>query len=157
MLWINIYTFLRSLDPRCQNIKEIVLLGHAKDIEQTKKKTKRHAYFDRCSKMHYHPIHLLELWFLLFFHTELSVMYPCNKPEGDTTASVSPSLCSGDTGAVSGDFSECHPKTRDVTNRAPVEGVWYPNIPISINRYPFIKSLSRYPNFNKLKIPISLF
>ena len=26
----------------------------------------------------YHPMHLLELWFLLFFQKELSVVFPCN-------------------------------------------------------------------------------
>ncbi len=57
------------------------------------------------------------------------------------------------------------PLIRNTIYRAPVEGVWYPNIPISKICYPPIESpswwinipTSQYPNFNKLNIPISLF
>ncbi len=39
-----------------------------------------------------------------------------------STASVSPSMRSRDTEAVSGDFSYCHPQMRDVTNRTTRKG-----------------------------------
>ena len=67
----------------------------------------------------------------------------------------------------------CSPISRDIStilkktsfNRAPKEGVWYPNIPISKSCYPPAESpsrwidipISQYPNFNKPNMQISLF